>query len=344
MKPVGGKKNPVSTPGSTSSLSSSSKDTARVSKGLKRQHDEINAADAPLHELVNALMTDWKTAHKILNQQLITDIILRCRETLMSEPMLVQVEAPVNVCGDLHGQIHDLIEIFKTGGMPPDSRFLFLGDYVDRGKHGIECITMLMALKVLYPSNIYILRGNHETDSICRMYGFFDECKRRYNFKLYKTFVDVFNCLPISGCIEGRALCMHGGLSPELHQLSQIEKLARPTTIGDHGLACDILWSDPESGIQGWGYSERGVSCTFGADIVKKFCAKADLDLIIRAHQVMDNGYEFFADRRLVTVFSASNYCGEFENSGAMLMMDSELRCKFNIFKPDYDRKASNWA
>eukprot|EP00758_Cryptobia_borreli_P000445 Tbor_TRINITY_DN1103_c0_g1::TRINITY_DN1103_c0_g1_i1::g.15557::m.15557/K06269/PPP1C; serine/threonine-protein phosphatase PP1 catalytic subunit len=314
------------------------KQTTTPKSASKRARNEIAEEDKPIQKVIDAIMDNWKTAASVaLKEDVLHNIILRAREVIMAEEMLVPVEAPVNVCGDLHGQIHDLVEIFKTGGLPPNASYLFLGDYVDRGKHGIECITLLLALKIMNPGHIFLLRGNHETDSICRMYGFFDECKRRYNFKLYKTYVDLFNVLPIAATIEDRALCMHGGLSPELHQLSQIRNLKRPMMIGDTGLACDILWSDPEAGIHGWGYSERGVSCTFGADIVKKFCQKVDLDLIIRAHQVMNKGYEFFADRRLVTVFSASNYCGEFENSGAMLMMDEDLKCRFQVFKPDYD-------
>lgn len=298
--------------------------------------------DEAIQSFVTAVMTNWKDVSKasagILNEALISTVVRRAREIVMSEPMLVPVEAPVNVCGDIHGQIHDLVEVLRTGGLPPQSRFLFLGDYVDRGKHGIESILLLLSLKVLHPANMFILRGNHETESICRVYGFFDECKRRFNVKVFKLFADLFNCLPIAAFIEERALCMHGGLSPELNSLSQISKIERPLAIGDQGLACDMLWSDPEEALKGWGPSDRGVSYCFGADVVKKFCEKVDIDLIIRAHQVMDNGYQFFADRRLVTVFTASNYCGEFTNSGAMLLMDEELRCRFQLFQPQFKK------
>ncbi|EPY29316.1 protein phosphatase [Strigomonas culicis] len=256
--------------------------------------------------------------------------------------MLVPVAAPVNVCGDIHGQITDLIEIFKAGGIPPltataGASYLFLGDYVDRGKYGSEVFIILATLKVLFPTRMYILRGNHETDTICRVYGFFDEVKRRFSVKLFKTFTDVFNTLPVCALIEDIALCMHGGLSPELRQLRQIEAIPRPLVVQDTGLACDLLWSDPEEHTRGWQPSERGVSFTFGEDIVERMCQQLGIDIVLRAHQVIDNGYSFFAKRKLVTIFSASNYCGEFTNSGAMMVMDERCKCSFQIFKPQYE-------
>ncbi|EPY33452.1 protein phosphatase [Strigomonas culicis] len=184
---------------------------------------------------------------------------------------------------------------------------------------------------------MYILRGNHETDTICRVYGFFDEVKRRFSVKLFKTFTDVFNTLPVCALIEDIALCMHGGLSPELRQLRQIEAIPRPLVVQDTGLACDLLWSDPEEHTRGWQPSERGVSFTFGEDIVERMCQQLGIDIVLRAHQVIDNGYSFFAKRKLVTIFSASNYCGEFTNSGAMMVMDERCKCSFQIFKPQYE-------
>ncbi|RNF01824.1 serine/threonine-protein phosphatase PP1 beta [Trypanosoma rangeli] len=289
-----------------------------------------------IRQLVMSILQDWQSAQKLLNEEIIRTVLRRVRPVLMSQPMLVRVEAPVNVCGDIHGQINDLVEIFRAGGMPPESRYLFLGDYVDRGKYGTEVITVLLGLKVLHPDKICILRGNHESESICRIYGFFDEVKRRFSVKLFKEFTDVFNCLPIAALIEEIALCMHGGLSPELRNLNQIDQIRRPLMVPDAGLACDILWSDPEENSCGWMQSERGVSYTFGEDVVRRACNNLKIDVVLRAHQVVDNGYAFFSERRLVTIFSASNYCGEFTNSGAMMMMDENCKCSFQIFKPQY--------
>ena len=183
-----------------------------------------------------------------------------------------------------------------------------------------------------------LLRGNHEDQNITKLYGFLDECKRRYNFKLWKEFINVFNHLPVAAVIENKIICMHGGLSPDLKNLQQIERLSRPTGIPESGVLCDLLWSDPSSSNapyilnlipKKWGDNDRGVSYVFSEKVVEEFLNKHDLDLIVRGHQVMEDGYEFFGNRRLVTIFSAPNYCGEFDNDGAMLRVGKDLDCFF---------------
>eukprot|EP00978_Attheya_sp_CCMP212_P005379 scaffold12028_cov50-Attheya_sp.AAC.5 len=165
----------------------------------------------------------------------------RARPVVLSQPMLLELEAPLKICGDVHGQYTDLLRLFEYGGFPPESNYLFLGDYVDRGKQSLETICLLLAYKIQYPENFFILRGNHESAGINRIYGFYDECKRRYSIKLWKVFSDVFNCLPISALVDEKILCMHGGLSPEMDTLQQIADLARPCDVPDVGLMCDLL-------------------------------------------------------------------------------------------------------
>jgi len=264
----------------------------------------------------------------------IRGLCLKAREIFMSQPILLELEAPIKICGDIHGQYYDLLRLFEYGGFPPEANYLFLGDYVDRGKQSLETICLLLAYKIKYPENFFLLRGNHECASINRIYGFYDECKRRYNVKLWKTFTECFNCLPIAAIIDEKIFCMHGGLSPDLKTMEQIKRVVRPTDVPDTGLLCDLLWSDPDKDIQGWGENDRGVSFTFGSDVVTNFLKRHDLDLICRAHQVVEDGYEFFAKRQLVTLFSAPNYCGEFDNAGAMMSVDDTLMCSFQILKP----------
>merc|ERR1711934_565174 len=256
------------------------------------------------------------------------------REVFMSQPILLELEAPIKICGDIHGQYYDLLRLFEYGNFPPHANYLFLGDYVDRGKQSLETICLLLAYKIKYPENFFILRGNHECASINRIYGFYDECKRRYNIRLWKTFTDCFNCMPCAAIIDEKIFCVHGGLSPELSDMDQIRRFPRPTDVPDSGLLCDLLWSDPEKNIAGWGDNDRGVSYTFGGDVVTRFLERHDLDLVCRAHQVVEDGYEFFAKRQLVTLFSAPNYCGEFDNAGAMMSVDETLMCSFQILKP----------
>jgi len=266
-----------------------------------------------------------------------SEIKLLCsksREVFLAQPALLELEAPLKICGDVHGQYHDLLRLFEYGQFPPESNYLFLGDYVDRGKQSLETIALLFAYKVRYPENFFLLRGNHECASITRIYGFYDECKRRYNIKLWKTFCDAFNCLPTAAIVDEKIFCMHGGLSPEINSMDQIKRIVRPTDVPDTGLLCDLLWSDPEKDISGWAENDRGVSFIFGADVVHSFLRKQDMDLICRAHQVVEDGYEFFAKRQLITLFSAPNYCGEFDNAGAMMTVDETLMCSFKVLKP----------
>ncbi|KAK2981879.1 hypothetical protein RJ640_010396 [Escallonia rubra] len=269
-----------------------------------------------------------------LAEQEIRQLCVTAKGIFLSQPNLLELEAPINVCGDVHGQYPDLLRLFEHGGFPPDSNYLFLGDYVDRGKQCIETISLLLAYKIKFPDNFFLLRGNHECASINRIYGFYDECKRRFSVRLWKIFTDCFNCLPVAAIIDDKILCMHGGLSPEMDSLDQIRDIERPADVPDQGLLCDLLWADPDRDIKGWGENDRGVSFTFGVDKVAEFLQKHDIDLICRAHQVVEDGYEFFADRQLVTIFSAPNYCGEFNNAGALMHVDASLLCSFQILKP----------
>lgn len=275
---------------------------------------------------------------KVIQKQVLTEneikgICLKAREIFLSQPNLLELEAPIKICGDIHGQYSDLLRLFECGGYPPEANYLFLGDYVDRGSQSIESICLLLSYKIKYPLNFFLLRGNHESAIINRIYGFYDECKKRYSIKLWKIFGDCFNCLPVAALIDDKILCMHGGLSPELTNFEQIRKIPRPTEVPEVGLLCDLLWSDPEKGASGWEENERGVSYIYGEEIISSFNKKHDIDLVCRAHQVVEEGYEFFAKRQLVTVFSAPNYCGEFDNSAALMTVDNSLMCSFQILK-----------
>ena len=239
------------------------------------------------HEWVLGVMEDMKN-NKFLHKKYLVQIIGKIKDYYSLKPSLVDVEIPdedeFNVCGDIHGQYYDLLRLFEYGGFPPDANYLFLGDYIDRGKQSLETVCLLLAYKIKYPENFFLLRGNHECASINRIYGFYDECKRRHGIKLWKIFTDCFNCLPIAALVDEKILCMHGGLSPELNKILTINNIVRPTDVPDTGLLCDLLWSDPDKEVTDWGDNDRGVSFTFGEDIVRKFNNKNEIDLICRAH------------------------------------------------------------
>ena len=269
-----------------------------------------------------------------LKEEEIKFLIDKSLQILKEQKMLVDLEAPIHVCGDIHGQYYDLLRIFEHCGYPGEYNYLFLGDYVDRGKQSLETICLLLCYKIKFPNKVTLLRGNHESSVTNRIYGFYDECKRRYNVRIWRSFTDLFNFLPVAALIDEKILCMHGGLSPELKNLQNIENISRPTEIPDTGLLCDLLWSDPEKDILDYDENDRGVSVVFGEKVVEDFNKKNDLDLIIRAHQVVDEGYEFFAKRQLITIFSAPNYCGEFDNSAGIMIIDESLTCSLKVLRP----------
>lgn len=287
------------------------------------------------------------------------------KHVVMSQSVLLELEGPLKVCGDTHGQFRDLLRLFDLCGKPDTTNFLFLGDYVDRGKQSLEVISLLFSYKVKYPTTFFLLRGNHECQAITRMYGFFDECKRRFNVKLWRCFLDVFNCLPIAAVIENQIFCCHGGISPEflkpeygkLDDLKQrIRAVPRPTDVPEDGIVCDLLWADPLNPETmdpdaedlppiftetGFGPNERGVSYVFSPEIVDRFLSRFGLDLMVRAHQVVEDGYEFFANRSFVTIFSAPNYCGEFDNAGGIFCLSRSVTIKPNTNEEEIDLEGS---
>lgn len=258
----------------------------------------------------------------------------KARSIFIKQPILLELEAPIKICGDIHGQYYDLLRLFEYGGFPPESNYLFLGDYVDRGKQSLETILLLLCYKIKYPENFFLLRGNHECANVTRVYGFYDECKRRCNIKIWKHFIDTFNTLPLAAIVTGKIFCVHGGLSPVLNSMDEIRHVSRPTDVPDFGLVNDLLWSDPTDSPNEWEDNERGVSYCYNKVAINKFLNKFGFDLVCRAHMVVEDGYEFFNDRSLVTVFSAPNYCGEFDNWGAVMTVSEGLLCSFELLDP----------
>jgi serine/threonine-protein phosphatase PP1 catalytic subunit len=255
---------------------------------------------------------------------------------LLRQPILLALQPPLTICGDIHGQFRDLVRIFEEWDYPPATNYLFLGDYVDRGPQSIETISLLLLLKVAHPESIFLLRGNHECSYINREFGFYDECLSRYSKRLWEGFRDVFNCLPVAAIVDDRIFCVHGGISPGLLDLDEIRRLERPLEVPEDGLLCDMLWSDPDPSVDQWEANDRGTSYVFGAAPLQRFRERFAFDLVCRAHQAVLGGYDFpFPnDQAIVTLFSAPNYCSEYQNKGAVLQIDEELYCAFRVLEP----------
>ncbi|KAL2551020.1 Serine/threonine-protein phosphatase PP1 isozyme 4 [Forsythia ovata] len=279
--------------------------------GEKKSANGQGIEPAILDDIINRLLHSRHTSTVRQVQLLESEVRALCtvsREIFLSQPNLLELEAPMKICGNIHGQYGDLLRLFEYGGFPPEVNYLFLGGYVDYGKQSIETICLLLAYKIKYPENFFLLRGNDECASINRIYGFYDECKRRFNVRLWKVFTDTFNCLPLAALVDDKILCMHGGPSPDLVNLDQIRNIPRPT---------DVPYTL----------------------LVTEFLTKHDLDLVCRAHELVEDGYEFFADRQLLTLFSAPNFRGEYDNAGAIMSIDETLMCTFQILKPAEKRR-----
>lgn len=254
-------------------------------------------------------------------------------EILVEESNVQRVDAPVTLCGDIHGQFYDLMELFKGGGDCPQTNYLFMGDFVDRGFYSVETFLLLLALKVRYPDRITLIRGNHESRQITQVYGFYDECLRKYgSVNVWRYCTDVFDYLSLSALIDNQIFCVHGGLSPNLTSLNQIRSIDRKQEVPHDGTMCDLLWSDPHE-ITGWSVSPRGAGFLFGREATLTFNQHNKLSLICRAHQLVMEGYKLMFDDQLVTVWSAPNYCYRCGNVAAILELDENLKRDFKVFQ-----------
>jgi serine/threonine-protein phosphatase PP1 catalytic subunit len=276
-----------------------------------------------------------------LNNQLLFDVFNKVMPLFNFEPQLLELKGPIYICGDIHGQFDDLLKIFRNVGFPPKETILFMGDYVDRGEASLEVIALLFLLKLKYPRSLYLLRGNHECHTINRNYGFYEECQRKANLQVWRACNQVFTYLPVAALIEGKIFCVHGGLSPKLIDVKSINQIKKGTKIPDTGLLCDLMWADPGEHEGHFEQNDRGVSVTFNQDVVNKFLNNNNIDLVCRAHQCVDEGYEFSFGHKLVTVFSAPNYC-DYSNSASVMKVEKNLTCSFVILRPvSYKPKVS---
>ncbi|KAH7544451.1 hypothetical protein JRO89_XS15G0168600 [Xanthoceras sorbifolium] len=325
-----------------------------------------------------------------LKESEVKALCLKAMEILVEESNVQRVDAPVTICGDIHGQFYDMKELFRVGGDCPKTNYLFLGDFVDRGFYSVETFLLLLALKikiesadrspqlfdkpifaflepwvgftvltifsavkhqnlrvltfhcqfesiykltVRYPDRITLIRGNHESRQITQVYGFYDECLRKYgSVNVWRYCTDIFDYLSLSALIENKIFSVHGGLSPAISTLDQIRTIDRKQEVPHDGAMCDLLWSDPEDIVDGWGLSPRGAGYLFGGSVVTSFNHSNNIDYICRAHQLVMEGYKWMFNNQIVTVWSAPNYCYRCGNVAAILELDENLNKQFRVF------------
>eukprot|EP01002_Notosolenus_urceolatus_P005409 NODE_2439_length_1117_cov_8.786517_g2025_i0.p1 GENE.NODE_2439_length_1117_cov_8.786517_g2025_i0~~NODE_2439_length_1117_cov_8.786517_g2025_i0.p1 ORF type:complete len:345 (+),score=60.57 NODE_2439_length_1117_cov_8.786517_g2025_i0:91-1035(+) len=261
---------------------------------------------------------------------------------LIEEANVQNVSAPVTICGDIHGQFFDLLELFRQGGQVQNGEaYIFMGDLVDRGNHSLEVLTLLLLLKARWPDRITLLRGNHESRQVTKIYGFYDECSRKYGCgAVWKLCSDLFDLFTLAALIENSILCLHGGLSPDIRTLDQIRVLDRVQEIPNEGPFCDLVWSDPDT-VDTWAQSPRGAGWLFGARVTYEFTSVNKLSLMCRAHQLVQEGHKFhFEGENLVTVWSAPNYVYRCGNLASILKIGPQLEREFITFREVEDQGA----
>lgn len=297
----------------------------KASKPVELTSNSINQLDQWIERLSKC---------EILSEDDVSKLCKMAVDVLQFESNVQPVNVPVTICGDVHGQFHDLMELFKIGGPCPDTNYLFMGDYVDRGYYSVETVSFLVSMKVRYPHRITILRGNHESRQITQVYGFYDECLRKYgSANVWKMFTDLFDYFPITALVDSKIFCLHGGLSPMIETIDQVRELNRIQEVPHEGPMCDLLWSDPDD-RGGWGISPRGAGFTFGQDISEQFNHTNDLSLVARAHQLVMEGYAWSHQQNVVTIFSAPNYCYRCGNQAAIMEVDENNNRQFLQYDP----------
>ncbi|EAY07646.1 Ser/Thr protein phosphatase, putative [Trichomonas vaginalis G3] len=283
----------------------------------------------------NTEVIGYKVPVPLISPEMAEALIKETMTVLQNKPTLVRIDAPCYVVGDIHGNLYDLIRILSMAKMPPMSRYVFLGDYVDRGQFSYEIVLLLFALQCQYPNDVVLLRGNHEFADVNSVYGFFDEMSQLENGQyLYDLMNKAFEWLPIAAIIQNKIFCVHGGISPDLNDISQVEKIERPIKICEDELLADLMWSDPTSDTKTYARSTRGLGISYGTSLVHDYLKKNSLTSVLRGHQCVQNGIQKALDGQVYTVFSCSNYADALDNRCGLLFLNQTLEMQFFSLPP----------
>lgn len=300
---------------------------------MPNSYDGLRVPDVVDDEWLKQLLEFYREQKKLPLHD-VYKILFRMKEILLSHESLVEIEVPedgeVTVFGDVHGQLYDVLHALSLSGLPSEKNILlFNGDLVDRGSWSIEVILLAFCMKLAYPNHVHIARGNHETKSMNKVYGFEGETKAKYNEKCFEFFLEIFCYLPLAHLIGKKVFVCHGGLFSENGiTLNDIKKVKRNREPPENGVMCELLWSDPLPGSQvGRQPSKRGVGVGFGVDVTNEFLERNNLDLVVRSHEVRQEGYSLEHGGKLITIFSAPNYCDRV--SDFLIIIIIIMQCNF---------------
>ena len=275
---------------------------------------------------------------RLLNQGSVTageidEVCKQAIEVLRNEENVLRVESPLSICGDVHGDFDNVLEIFDIFGKPPEGRYLFLGDYVDRGDKSVETVMILLCYKIKYPDDVFLIRGNHESTHPTITFGFYNEVMAKYSdFTVWQSFIEAFKYLPLAAVIDTKIFCVHGGLCPSFHSISQLDFVDRFIELPRSGLILDVLWSDPFDGY-GFETSPRQAGFRWGQDVSKKFARDNKIDLIVRGQEMKCGGYQIAHDETVITIFSTPNYARVFSEAAVMEVISPTER-EITKFRP----------
>jgi len=284
----------------------------------------------------DSIMEDIKSG-KYVQENMLILLFNKLKDLLLLENNIVELASPITIVGDIHGQLYDMLQMFDKSNSNPlrGNKFLFLGDYVDRGRNSIETFSFLASMKVKFPKQVFLLRGNHECRQINQAYGFYSEIMQKYGHSgLWTLCNQIFDLLPVSSVIDNKLFCVHGGLSPKIKHIEAIELLNRNGELPTSGPLCDLCWSDPDSDSAEWKLNERGAGYQFGMNQVNEFCKMNSIDCIVRSHQLVQEGYHWYFGNKLVTIWSAPNYMYRAGNKAVYMRYEQGQEPSFVFFEP----------
>ena len=286
-----------------------------------------------LDSIISKLSTCTKDITVHLSEEEIKFLVEKSKEIFLAQPTVLKLKAPITICGDVRGNINSVKKVFELSGNPKDKNYVFLGNYINRNENSLECLCLLLAYKIKYKDTFNILRGHYDNGQLCHAYGFEEECDAKTTKEIYNQIIALLDCLPLAATLDNKIFLVHGGISPQLENLAQIDAIQRPIVVPNEGLVCDLIWSDPDQDMKdAWAENSRGAGKLFGEKPLNEFLEKNGFTMLCRGHEPIKEGYEYLWDKKLLTIFSDPLFCCK-DGKGAILEVDSTLKFEPKIWE-----------